>query len=74
MTMSRGEDVDRFYDMLFELSNDIRHNIMLLLLRKPERMTWIAKELNLTSPEVSRHLTRLTENKLIENLFLIVKL
>jgi predicted transcriptional regulator len=66
MTMPRREDDDRFYDMLFELSNDIRHNIMLLLLGKPERMTWIARELNLTSPEVSRHLTRLSENKLIE--------
>jgi predicted transcriptional regulator len=64
--MSTGEEVDRFYNMLFEMSNDIRHNIMLLLLRKPERMTQIAKELDLTSPEVSRHLTRLSETKLIE--------
>jgi predicted transcriptional regulator len=64
--MSGGEDIDRFYDMLFEMSNDIRHNILLLLLQKPERMTQIAKTLGLTSPEVSRHLTRLTETKLIE--------
>jgi predicted transcriptional regulator len=64
--MSGGEDIDRFYDMLFEMSNDIRHNILLLLLEKPERMTQIAKVLELTSPEVSRHLTRLTETKLIE--------
>jgi predicted transcriptional regulator len=64
--MSSGEDIDRLYDMLFEMSNDIRHNIMLLLLQKPERMTQIAKELDLTSPEVSRHLTRLSETKLIE--------
>ncbi len=64
--MSSGAEVDRFYDMLFEMSNDIRHNILLLLLEKPERMTQIAKVLDLTSPEVSRHLTRLTETKLIE--------
>jgi len=64
--MSSGDDVDRFYDMLFEISNDIRHNILMLLLQKPERMTQVAKDLDLTSPEVSRHLTRLTEARLIE--------
>ncbi len=57
---------DRFYDMLFEMSNDIRHNIMLLLIQKPDRMTNIANVLDLTSPEVSRHLARLSENRLIE--------
>jgi predicted transcriptional regulator len=64
--MPSGKDIDRFYDMLFELSNDIRHKIMMLLVQKPERMTQIARVLELTSPEVSRHLTRLTEAKLIE--------
>jgi len=64
--MSTGNGVDRFYDMLFEMSNDIRHNILLLIIQKPERMTQIAKELGLTSPEVSRHLARLSESKLIE--------
>jgi len=49
-SMSSGEDVERFYDMLFEISNDIRHNILMFLLQKPERMTQIAKELELTSP------------------------
>jgi len=64
--MSSEGEVDRFYDMLFEMSNDIRHNILLLLLQKPERMTQVAKVLELTSPEVSRHLARLSENMLIE--------
>ena len=64
--MSAGDDIDRFYDMLFELSNDIRHNILLLLKQKPERMTKIANELDLTSPEVSRHLSRLSDRRLIE--------
>lgn len=64
--MSQPDPDDRFYDLLFELSNDIRHNILLLLMQKPERMTQIAKMLNLTSPEISRHLTRLSERKLIE--------
>jgi predicted transcriptional regulator len=66
LNMSSGEEIDRFYDMLFEMSNDIRHNILLLLIQKPERMTQIAKVLDLTSPEVSRHLTRLSETRLIE--------
>ena len=66
MKMSAEDDIDRFYDMLFEMSNDIRHNILLLLKQKPERMTQIAGELNLTSPEVSRHLSRLSESKLIQ--------
>jgi predicted transcriptional regulator len=64
--MSDRVEDDRFYDMLFEMSNDIRHNILLMLLQKPERMTTISKVLELTSPEVSRHLSRLTDNKLIE--------
>jgi predicted transcriptional regulator len=63
--MSNTED-DRFYDLLFEISNDIRHNILLLLHQKPERMTNIAKMLDLTSPEVSRHLSRLSDTRLIE--------
>ena len=62
--MPTGED--RFYDILFEISNDIRHNILLLLHENPERMTNISKQLDLTSPEVSRHLSRLSEHKLIE--------
>jgi len=63
--MSSGEDIDRFYDMLFEISNDVRHNILILLLQKPERMTQVAKELELTSPEVSRHLSRRTSSRAI---------
>ena len=63
--MSDSEDYEGLYDILFELSNDIRHKILLLLREKPERMTQVAKILQLTSPEVSRHLTRLTVALLI---------
>jgi predicted transcriptional regulator len=63
--MSDTEEVDRLYNTLFELSNDVRHSILLLILKRPIRMTNIAKKLNLTSPEVSRHLSRLSESKLI---------
>jgi len=56
---------DNFYDMLFEMSNEIRHNILLLLQEKPERMTHIGNKLELTLPEISRHLSRLSESNLI---------
>jgi hypothetical protein len=41
--MSSGEEIDHFYDILFEMSNDIRHNILRLLIENPERMTNILK-------------------------------
>jgi len=64
--MPSSVKTDRLYDTLFELSNDVRHNILLLIIEKPLRMTQIAKKLDLTSPEVSRHLSRLNESKLIQ--------
>jgi len=64
--MPTNVKTDRLYDTLFELSNDIRHNILLLVLEKPIRMTSIAQTLGLTSPEVSRHLSRLSEAKLLQ--------
>ncbi len=57
---------DQLYDTLFEISNDIRHKILLLLKEQPERVTQISKKLELISPEVSRHLTRLSDSKLIQ--------
>ena len=64
--MSEPSAEDLFYDLLFEISNDIRHSILQLVNQKPERMTQIAKKLELTSPEVSRHLTRLSDKHLLE--------
>ena len=49
-TMSIPEDNDQIYDILFELSNDVRHKILLLLKHKPERVMQIAKKLDLISP------------------------
>ena len=37
--LNEGE-IDRFYDILFEMSNDIRHNILLLLIEKLEMMNY----------------------------------
>jgi predicted transcriptional regulator len=60
--MSSGE---RFYDLLFEMSNEHRHNIMLLLRKEAMRLTSISKELDLTSPEISRHVSRLSDTGLV---------
>jgi len=50
---------EKFYDLLFEISNEYRHQILLLLARKPLRVTDISKKLDLTSQEISRHVARL---------------
>ena len=64
--MSSFEEIDRLYNTLFELSNEIRHNILLLILKEPIRMTNIANKLELNTPEVSRNLSRMSESKLIQ--------
>ena len=56
---------ERFYDLLFEMSNENRHHIMLLLREKAMRLTSISKELDLTSPEISRHVSRLSDTCLV---------
>lgn len=53
--------MEKFYDLLFEISNDYRHEILLRLLDEPMRVTDISKELDLTSQEISRHVARLGE-------------
>ena len=63
--MSKIEDADRFYDLLFEVSNDTRHNILLFLKVQPQRVSQITKQLNLIGPETSRHLQRLSVSRLI---------
>ena len=60
MTASNG-----FYDLLFETSNETRHNILLLLQMRAMRITDIAKEMKLNNPEARRHLFRLRDVGLI---------
>ena len=48
-----------FYDSLFELSNEDRHNILLLLKDEAMNVTQIAKTLDLSLTETSRHMARL---------------
>jgi predicted transcriptional regulator len=57
---------ERFYDLFFELSNEHRHGILLLLQEKAMRITDIAKEMGLNNPEIRRHISRLRDVRLIQ--------
>jgi predicted transcriptional regulator len=50
-----------FYNVLFEISNEDRHRILIKLEQEPLNVTQISKELSLSLPETSRHLSRLSE-------------
>ena len=58
--------LERFYDVLFELSNEDRHRILLRLDKEPSNLTNLARELELSFPETSRHVLRLSEVGLIQ--------
>jgi len=53
--------LENFYDVLFELSNEDRHRILLQLDREATNVTQLAKKLGLSLPETSRHVARLGE-------------
>jgi predicted transcriptional regulator len=53
--------MEGFYDLLFEVSNEYRYSILVLLREKPLRITDIAKQQHLTTQEISRHVSRLGE-------------
>lgn len=59
-------DIDHFHDILFELSNQDRYNILKALEASAYNVTNMAKHLSLTTQEASRHLNRLAENGIIE--------
>jgi len=59
-------ELERFHDLLFEVSNEYRHGILLLIQKKAMRITDITKELNLTYPEIRRHISRLQDTGLIQ--------
>lgn len=56
----------QFYELLFELSNEDRYNIIQALIVADHNVTSIARELSLTTQESSRHINRLAENMLIQ--------
>ena len=53
-------------ELFFELSNEERLRIFLLLDKKMLKMTHVSRELDLTVQETSRHLSRLNEKMLIK--------
>jgi len=55
-----------FYNLLFEISNEYRHGILLLLQKKALRITDIAKKMGLDNREVRRHISRLRDVGLIQ--------
>ena len=60
-----SKEVIALSDLLFELSNDIRYNILKLIKTTPKRPSVIASELDLSPPEVSRSFSRLNDAQLI---------
>jgi predicted transcriptional regulator len=57
--------MERKHDLHFELSNEDRLNILNVLKERPERLTKIAKSVEITNQQCVRHLKRLIEAKLI---------
>ena len=59
-------ELQRFYELLFEVSNEYRHRILILLQGKALRLTDLTTELGVTAPEARRHIARLREVELIQ--------
>ncbi len=59
-------DMERLCDLYFELSNEDRLEILQKLSEEPMNVTGIARELDITTQECSRHLSRLSEAMLVE--------
>ena len=57
---------DDLCQILFELSNESRLRLALSLLEKKGTVTQLAKKYDLSTQETSRHLSRLTDNDLIQ--------
>ena len=56
----------RFHDLLFEVSNENRYEMLTILKQNPRRITDITNEMKLTRPEARRHVSRLNEVGLIQ--------
>ncbi len=56
---------EEFYALLFEVSNEDRDRILYLLDQEKKRVSDLSRELNLTYPEIRRHITRLQKVGLI---------
>ena len=54
-----------FHDLLFEMSNEYRFGILLILRDQGKRITELSREMELTLTEGRRHVSRLNETGLI---------
>ena len=52
-------------DLFFELSNEDRINILYQVEKKPFTITALSKSLNLSTQEVSRHVSRLMDQQIV---------
>jgi len=57
-------DIERFHDLMFEVSNEDRVSILRELRKERSTYSDLSRKLDITTQEVSRHLSRLTENGL----------
>jgi predicted transcriptional regulator len=62
----RMKPSDRFHDLLFEMSNENRYGVLLVLQRQARRIADLTREMKLSTTEVRRHVTRLAEVGLIQ--------
>jgi len=56
----------RFHDLLFEMSNENRYAVLLSLREQVMRITDLTREMELTTTEVRRHVSRLADVGLIQ--------
>ena len=59
------ESSEELYDIIFEVSHEDRHKILMCLDNSNAKLTQIAKILNLKLSEARRHLSRLTKAELV---------
>jgi len=55
-----------FHDLLFEMSNENRYGVLLILHEEARRITDLTREMKLTTTEVRRHVFRLVDVGLIQ--------
>lgn len=60
------ESLEQICDFYFELSNEDRLSILYLLTGRPMKLTNLAKSLDITNQECSRHLQRLTDADILD--------
>jgi predicted transcriptional regulator len=58
--------MERLCDLLFELSNEVRLRILFKIEKASMKVTSMARELDITNQECSRHIARLVEAGLVE--------